>query len=62
MGISFKISKKYRNCMSMVITEQINLYLQMEKKPEKKDELTVVNNVLKLAADLLKVKIIFLIA
>ncbi len=45
--------------MSMVITEQINLYLQMEKKPEKKDELTVVNNVLKLAADLLKVKIIF---
>ncbi len=48
--------------MSMVITEQINLYLQMEKKPEKKDELTVVNNVLKLAADLLKVKIIFLIA
>ena len=45
--------------MSMVITQQINLYLQMEKKPEKKDELTVVNNVLKLAADLLKVKIIF---
>ena len=43
--------------MSMVITEQINLYLKMEKKPEKKDELTVVNNVLKLAADLLKVKI-----
>jgi len=27
----------------------------MEKKPEKKEELTVVNNVLKLAADLLKV-------
>lgn len=43
--------------MSMVITEQINLYLQMEKTPGKKDELTVVNNVLKLAADLLKVKI-----
>lgn len=40
--------------MSMVITEQINLYLQMEKKPEMKDELTVVNNVLKLASDLLK--------
>lgn len=54
MAISFKISKKYRNCMSMVITEQINLYLQMEKKPEMKDELTVVNNVLKLASDLLK--------
>lgn len=26
----------------------------MEKRPEKKDELTVVNNVLKLASDLLK--------
>lgn len=55
MTIGFKINKKYRNCMSMVITEQINLYLQMEKQPEKKDELVVVNNVLKLAADLLKV-------
>lgn len=72
MTIGFKINKKYRNCMSTVITEQvrltksysdyyddqfrikINLYLQMEKKPEKKDEITVVNNVLKLAADLLK--------
>jgi len=54
MTVGFKINKKYRNCMSMVITEQINLYLQIEKKPEKKDELTVVNNVLKLAADLLK--------
>ncbi len=40
--------------MSMVITEQINLYLQMEKMPDKKDELSVVNNVLKLASDLLK--------
>ncbi len=55
ISISYKISKKYSECMSMVITEQINLYLQMEKKPEKKEELTVVNNVLKLAADLLKV-------
>lgn len=54
MTIGFRINKKYRNCMSMVITEQINLYLQMEKTPGKKDELTVVNNVLKLAADLLK--------
>jgi len=54
MTIGFRINKKYRNCMSMVITEQINLYLQMEQHPEKKDELTVVNNVLKLASDLLK--------
>ena len=37
---------------------QINLYLQMEKMPDKKDEFMVVNNVLKLAADLLKVKLI----
>ena len=62
MTIGFRINKKYRNCMSMVITEQINLYLQMEQHPEKKDELTVVNNVLKLASDLLKViflKILF---
>jgi len=54
MTIGFRINKKYRNCMSMVITEQINLYLQMEKMPDKKDELSVVNNVLKLASDLLK--------
>ncbi len=33
---------------------QINLYLQIEKKQERKEELTVVNNVLKLASDLLK--------
>jgi hypothetical protein len=54
MTIVFNINKKYRNCMSMVLTEQINLYLKMEKSPERKDELTVVNNVLKLAVDLLK--------
>ncbi|KAF2981364.1 hypothetical protein EK904_002916 [Melospiza melodia maxima] len=33
---------------------QINLYLKMEKKPNKKEELTLVNNVLKLATKLLK--------
>ena len=33
---------------------KINLYLQIEKKQERKEELTVVNNVLKLASDLLK--------
>lgn len=36
---------------------QINLYLKMEKKPNKKEELTLVNNVLKLATKLLKVGI-----
>lgn len=49
-----KINKKYRN-LSVLITEQINLHLQIEQKPHKKDELTVANNVLKLAIDLLKV-------
>lgn len=34
---------------------QINLYLQIEQKPNKKEELMVANSVLKLAADLLKV-------
>ncbi|XP_036801194.1 putative homeodomain transcription factor 2 isoform X12 [Oncorhynchus mykiss] len=33
---------------------QINLYLKMEKKPNKKEDLTLVNNVLKLATKLLK--------
>ncbi|XP_054480499.1 protein PHTF2-like isoform X2 [Anoplopoma fimbria] len=46
-------SKKYSNT-SLLLTEQINLYLKMEKKPNKKEELTLVNNVLKLATKLLK--------
>ncbi|XP_046740762.1 protein phtf isoform X2 [Diprion similis] len=33
---------------------KINLYLQIEQKPQNKDELMVANSVLKLAADLLK--------
>jgi hypothetical protein len=33
---------------------KINGYLQIEKLAEKKEELTIVNNVLKLASDLLK--------
>ncbi|KAK3512905.1 hypothetical protein QTP70_028987 [Hemibagrus guttatus] len=44
---------KYSNT-SVLLTEQINLYLKMEKKPEKKDDLNIVNNVLKLATKLLK--------
>lgn len=39
------------NCLWL----QINVYRKMEKKPNKKDELSVVNNVLKLAAKLMKV-------
>ncbi|KMQ83379.1 homeodomain transcription factor [Lasius niger] len=51
--IRTKINKKYRN-LSVLITEQINLYLQIEQKPHKKEELMVANSVLKLAADLIK--------
>ncbi|KAG5883618.1 hypothetical protein JTB14_005750 [Gonioctena quinquepunctata] len=53
MTLGTKINKKYRN-LSVLITEQINLHLQIEQKPHKKEELNVSNNVLKLAIDLLK--------
>ncbi|KAH3711411.1 hypothetical protein DPMN_071080 [Dreissena polymorpha] len=53
MTLGLRINKKYRN-LSVLITEQINLYLQMEQKPHKKEELLVANNVLKLAESLLK--------
>ncbi|XP_035760365.1 putative homeodomain transcription factor 1 [Neolamprologus brichardi] len=36
------------------VLSQINLYLRMEKKPNKKEELSIVNNVLKLATKLMK--------
>ncbi|XP_033127674.1 putative homeodomain transcription factor 1 [Anneissia japonica] len=48
-----EINKKFRNS-SLLLTEQINLYLRMERKPKKKDELMLANNVLKLASKLLK--------
>ncbi|KAL3280311.1 hypothetical protein HHI36_017800 [Cryptolaemus montrouzieri] len=53
LTLGTKINKKYRN-LSVLLTEQINLHLQIEQKPHKKEELTVANNVLKLAIDLLK--------
>lgn len=53
MVLGSKINRKYRS-ISVIITEQINLYLQIEQKPNKKEELMVANSVLKLAADLLK--------
>ena len=58
MTLGLRINKKYRN-LSVLITEQINLYLQMEQKPHKKEELMVANNVLKLAECLLKVTLDF---
>ena len=51
--LASKINTKYRNS-SVLLTEQINVYLQMEQKPEKKEQLALANNVLKLAGDLLK--------
>lgn len=43
-SLGTKITKKYR-CLSTLITEQMNLYLHMEQKPHKKDELLVANSV-----------------
>ncbi|XP_037082119.1 putative homeodomain transcription factor [Pollicipes pollicipes] len=53
MSLGSYINRKYRN-LSVVLTEQINLYLQIEQKPHKKERLVLANNVLKLACDLLK--------
>jgi hypothetical protein len=54
MVLGIKMNRKYKSNLSVLITEQINLYLQLEQKPHKKEELTLANHVLKLAADLLK--------
>ena len=54
MLLGIKTNRKYKSNLSVLITEQINLYLQLEQKPHKKEELTLANHVLKLAADLLK--------
>ncbi|XP_017507521.1 protein PHTF1 isoform X4 [Manis javanica] len=52
-SLGSETNKKYSN-VSVLLTEQINLYLKMEKKPNKKEQLTLVNNVLKLSTKLLK--------
>lgn len=54
MILGSRINQKYRSNLSVLITEQINLYLQLERKPHKKDALMLANHVLKLAVDLLK--------
>jgi len=51
--LSARINQKYMN-LSVLLTEQINLYLRMEEKPQKKEQLLLANNVLKLSSDLLK--------
>ncbi|KAM6114595.1 protein PHTF1 isoform 4-T4 [Phoenicopterus ruber ruber] len=40
--------------IAFICCAQINLYLKMEKKPNKKEQLSLVNNVLKLSTKLLK--------
>lgn len=54
MILGSRINQKYRSNLSVLITEQINLHLQLERKPQKKDDLMLANHVLKLAADLIK--------
>ncbi|XP_051967137.1 protein PHTF1-like [Xyrauchen texanus] len=51
--LGVETNRKYSNA-SVLLTEQINLYLKMEKKPNKKDQLNIVNNVLRLATKLMK--------
>lgn len=52
-ALGSETNSKYSNS-SVLLTEQINLYLKMEKKPNKKEQLNIVNNVLKLATKLMK--------
>ncbi|XP_070534199.1 protein PHTF2-like isoform X1 [Ptychodera flava] len=54
MTLGTKINKKYKHQnTSALLTEQINLYLHMEQKPHKKEELMLANHVLNLAVKLL---------
>lgn len=48
-----KINQRYMNS-SGLITEQINLYLRMDRKPHKKEALSRANAVLGLAVKLIK--------
>ncbi|VDO04627.1 unnamed protein product [Rodentolepis nana] len=53
LTLGLKITKKFRN-VSVLISEQLNLHLCMNRKPQKKDELTTTNQVLRMAESLLK--------
>ncbi|TYZ60642.1 hypothetical protein PybrP1_004900 [[Pythium] brassicae (nom. inval.)] len=53
MMLGSNINKKYQNT-SLLLTEQMNVYLRLLVKPHKKEKLLVSNNVLKLASKLLK--------
>uniref|UniRef100_A0A7M4EA23 PHTF1/2 N-terminal domain-containing protein n=1 Tax=Crocodylus porosus TaxID=8502 RepID=A0A7M4EA23_CROPO len=51
-SLGSETNKKYSNT-SILLTEQISLCLRMERKPDKKEQLSLVNNVLKLCTKLL---------
>ena len=53
MNLASKTSQKYRN-NAQLLTEQLNLYLRMLRKPEKQEELKTCNHVLKIASQLIK--------
>ncbi|KAH7476165.1 hypothetical protein PRIC1_000176 [Phytophthora ramorum] len=53
MMLGSNINKKYQNT-TLLLTEQMNVYLRLLAKPHKKEKLLVSNNVLKLACKLLK--------
>ena len=54
---NFSLFQKFWN-PSVLLTEQINIYLRLEEKPHKKEPLVLANNVLKLTSDLIKVILI----
>ncbi|KAF0993414.1 hypothetical protein HZS_2346 [Henneguya salminicola] len=53
LSLGAEVNRKYNNNTEL-LTEQINLYLYMEMYPQKKDEYTIANNVLKLASKLIR--------
>ncbi|RHY34233.1 hypothetical protein DYB32_005455 [Aphanomyces invadans] len=57
MMLGSNINRKYQNT-SLLLTEQMNVYLKLLVTPEKKEKLLISNNVLKLASKLLKVSLI----
>lgn len=54
--IDCKNGSNFQSTPGLWCLSQINLYLKMEKKPNKKEQLSLVNNVLKLSTKLLKVR------
>ncbi|XP_015783754.1 putative homeodomain transcription factor 2 [Tetranychus urticae] len=54
MILGSKMNRKSRGCLTILLSEQINLYLQLEQKPHKKEDLTLANQLIKSAADVLK--------